>query len=807
MKNNFRKVKVILLIALVVAFSLLVVACGEKPCQHDYDAGVDVVNTCTQHTIEKTCKKCGEKITESAEIVHNYGEWQTDIEPGCETAGTNKKVCSGCSNTLTQTVPATGHSIENWQYDKMEHWGECVVCEQPVLPESHNFSLQNVCQVCDFQLEGTQGLIYSQTADGYVLTGIDNQSATEVVVPAYHNNKEVVAIDEKAFYLNKQIQKVFVSCNVKTIGAQAFRGCTNLVSVEFAKNSKLATIEEFAFSEVGVGQIVIPQSVSSIGKKAFSMSSLQNIVLSNITTIEEYTFFECRQLKQLQLPDSVKHIKEGAFYSSGLESVQLSSSLETIEQYAFFNCSFENVVIPASVKTLNDHAITAQNIEFQSGSKLSELNAGIISTNTQNIVWPDNLKTLKQYSITSAVVQNITVPSSVLLIETNAFVDCTNLTQVYIPKGTAVQAGIFNRCTALQKITLPNMSAVLASYFKEEYASASDVPSTLSEVEILGGDKVVEQAFYWCENVKKVTLPSTIKVVEYQAFYCCGITEMILPYGLNELETDAFYQCDSLILLSIPSTVTKVGSLSVNTKTIICADFQQKPQGWDTYWVSSSNHVIWMAGKTLHKDDNGICYLLDQYSQNATVICYTGLQKEITIPDKVQGFRVAEIADRAFDSSDITDITMTSVGYIGKSAFASCSDLKTVDISYKYGVNLGEGAFRYCTSLKSIVLPKGDMVSNFIEEYAFGGCTALESVVIPSTYIAVHDYVFQNTSAKIYIEFSSLPVDWDRNWYNNLQNVYFFSESEPPLNNDGTAYDGNYWKYGTDEKTPVIWTK
>ena len=35
--------------------------------------------------------------------------------------------------------------------------------------------------------------------------------------------------------------------------------------------------------------------------------------------------------------------------------------------------------------------------------------------------------------------------------------------------------------------------------------------------------------------------------------------------------------------------------------------------------------------------------------------------------------------------------------------------------------------------------------------------------------------------------------------------IYFYSESEPALNADGTAYDGNYWHYDTDGITPVVW--
>ena len=36
--------------------------------------------------------------------------------------------------------------------------------------------------------------------------------------------------------------------------------------------------------------------------------------------------------------------------------------------------------------------------------------------------------------------------------------------------------------------------------------------------------------------------------------------------------------------------------------------------------------------------------------------------------------------------------------------------------------------------------------------------------------------------------------------------LYYYSEPEPALNADGTAYDGNFWHYDTDGNV-VIWKK
>lgn len=76
-----------------------------------------------------------------------------------------------------------------------------------------------------------------------------------------------------------------------------------------------------------------------------------------------------------------------------------------------------------------------------------------------------------------------------------------------------------------------------------------------------------------------------------------------------------------------------------------------------------------------------------------------------------------------------------------------------------------------------------------IGERAFYSCYHLTRVYYKGT---------ANDWAKIYVH----------SQYNNyLTNVtrYYYSETEPALNEDGTAYDGNYWYYN-DNNEIVVWT-
>ena len=99
---------------------------------------------------------------------------------------------------------------------------------------------------------------------------------------------------------------------------------------------------------------------------------------------------------------------------------------------------------------------------------------------------------------------------------------------------------------------------------------------------------------------------------------------------------------------------------------------------------------------------------------------------------------------------------------------------------------LNKGAFRDCSSLTCITIPDG---VTSIGMQAFYGCS-LKTVF------------YKGTAA----QWGKISI----NSYNDdLTNAsrYYYSESEPTLNSDGTAYNGNYWHYNTDGVTPVIWKK
>ena len=77
----------------------------------------------------------------------------------------------------------------------------------------------------------------------------------------------------------------------------------------------------------------------------FQGSPVESVVLpSTLKRIECYTFYTCKNLRSISLPERLEFIGRGCFSLSGLESVEFPASLRTISQGAFAKCRSLKVV-------------------------------------------------------------------------------------------------------------------------------------------------------------------------------------------------------------------------------------------------------------------------------------------------------------------------------------------------------------------------------------------------------------------------------------------------------------------------------
>lgn len=238
----------------------------------------------------------------------------------------------------------------------------------------------------------------------------------------------------------------------------------------------------------------------------------------------------------------------------------------------------------------------------------------------------------------------------------------------------------------------------------------------------------------------KITIPSTlggysVTSIGSLAFSSDTISEVVIPEGVKKIDTWAFEYCENLSAVTIPKSVTTIAGVAFigcsNLKDIYytgtTSQWAAIEKGTD--WAKNCPCVVTCLGDVAPEPES-LDYTLNSdgmYYSVTGIGTYTG--SEITIPSTYNGKPVKEIGQAAFFYCKTirSVIIPDGVTSIGARAFYACNNLVSVEIPDSVA-DIGEKAFLACKSLKSVVIP-GSLDS--IPDNAFQTCTALSELAIP----------------------------------------------------------------------------
>jgi len=187
--------------------------------------------------------------------------------------------------------------------------------------------------------------------------------------------------------------------------------------------------------------------------------------------------------------------------------------------------------------------------------------------NLKEITLPDTLEYIGESSFRGSGVISITIPDSVTRIGALGFSGANSLKYLFIGSGVEyIEYRAFMDTPSLEEITVsennPNFTVVDNVLFTKDKTMLVRFLSTSERTSYDVPDGVVSiqgYAFYWCRNLKAITLPDTLENIGYASFEYAGITDIVIPDSVVSLYVWAFTK-NSLQSVTIGKNVKSIYS-------------------------------------------------------------------------------------------------------------------------------------------------------------------------------------------------------------------------------------------------------
>jgi len=370
---------------------------------------------------------------------------------------------TGCfENTNLKTIDLSGIiTLDN------SIFFNCLSLREVILPETITKIPVDFCQRC--QCLEKINLSHVQFIGMCAFSGCSNLDvgnlSAEIDKYAFEGTavrnleiENISKVDKCAYRGCDKLESVTISGN-GIIPSGLFAECSRLKNVTI--NEGITIIGESAFSETVIKKLVLPSTVIAVNDNAFAYcGQLEKAVLDErLDSIGCQAFMNTTLLSEINIPDKVEHIGSKCFSYSGIKNVKLPKNdfFTVIYDKTFFECAnLEEVILPDSIYQIDSYA-------FANCKSLQRINL-------------DNIKLLYNKAFAGTALEKITLAARMIgswafaqcenlkkadlsgigtkKLDSRLFFECMNLNKISLPKN---QIKIFGGdCfyhTAIKEIT------------------------------------------------------------------------------------------------------------------------------------------------------------------------------------------------------------------------------------------------------------------------------------------------------------------------------------------------------------------
>ena len=649
---------------------------------------------------------------------YTFGGWFTDVSLTTEFAET--------------TMPASNTTVYAW-------WTE-----------------EN--KASDFTYSGTSAI----AINSYVGT------STTMWIPSYIGGTPVTTIPASAFASQTTLTEVVVPDTVTSIGNAAFKGCSSIESMTlpFVGTTEIASSDYtrvfgyiFGYATGYVG-ILTSNTSSYTTQGIYSSTSyyygyyipdtIREVTITKQTAIPANAFYNCDLIEEINIPTDTTSIGSDAFRNcqslnklNGKEigEFNIPQSVTAIEKCTFYNC------LEATKVTLSNSVTSIGAYAFSGCAAIVQFN----SNNLCELIVPTSCTSIGEYAFKGLkIISNVVVPDTVTSIGRGAFEGCSSLESMTLPfvgegeNASSDDTRVFGHIFGCEAGCSSNTSSytIQGIHSYTSYYYGYYIPDTIREVTITKQTAIPANAFYNCDLIEEINIPTDTTSIGSYAFYYCRslnklngkeIGEFNIPQSVTSISSYAFYNCSAASNVTLTNSVTSIGAYAFSG----CAAIVQ----------FNSNNLGELIVPTS-------CTSIGAYAFEKLALI-----TNVVVPDTV-----TSIGDGAFKGcSTLENITLPFVGdkrhdtesenkypfgYIfGTSSYTGC-----VSTLQHYMTSRAGGGGNFYTTYKTYYIPQTLTQvtitdSNYIQYGAFENCNNIKGITIPDGVTAIQQRTFYNCTS------------------------------------------------------------
>ena len=457
-----------------------------------------------------------------------------------------------------------------------------------------------------------------------------------------------------------------------------------------------------------------------------------------VTGIAGEAFLFAKDLRTVQLPDSVTEVAETAFlYCEQLTEIHVSPDHPTL-------ASIDGVLFEKASRTLlcYPEGRTQERYEIPNGIRriapYAFTDIGILRP--EMALFGD---------VNEDGLRELILPASVTEISPRAFYSNSSLTRVTIGTGvTTIGDYAFYNCDALTEITIPgNVVSIGDSAF---YDCAALRNVVLED----GVTSIGTGAFAGCTSLETVHIPASVTEMGAGVFgSCIMLTSVTIAPGVTAIPQNAFYNCKALTSIDIPASVTDIGDgafqqcNALETATISGCEARIGDKAFEN--CSALKNVA---------ISEGVLHIGSEAFRNCRAL------KSVTFPETMT--TIGEFAFYGCESL-INVALPPSMREIGKAAFYGCHALESATLSPGL-TEIPESMFSDCYLLREVEIPEG---VTSIASGAFWNCGSLTELSLPASIEYIGEGAFDYCPfAEVTVPRNSYAAQWCKE--NNLRYTY-----------------------------------